>query len=687
MLISYNWLRELTSTTRTARELRDRLTMVGLAVDAVDQHQDDAVLDVEVPSNRPDCLSHIGIAREVTVIDSRSLNLPKRTNPPSEGSAASLTSVEINDIELCPRYAARLIRGVQIGPSPDWLVERLETIGQRSINNVADITNYVLHETGQPLHAFDFAKLSERRIVVRRAVANETLKTLDGVERQLTNEMLVIADAEKPVALAGIMGGEDSEISERTTEVLIESAYFNPDSVRRTARSLGMDTEASRRFERGADCDGVVRAQQRCVELICELAGGVATTDAIDVYPNPISQRIVQLRPERVEALTSISAETSEVKRILTGLGFQTVDAPAGEMGFKVPTWRIDVEQEEDLVEEVARHVGYDKIASELPPSASSGEYQPNEMKLRSLRRTLTGLGLDEAINFSFTEEYEEFESIVSAHGPVLKQPRLKNPIIEDAAWMRSTLLPGLLASVRRNMNQGQRDVRLFEVGRVFFELGDGELPEETVALSIVMTGGAKEEGRAVAERDLDFFDLKGILDAAVDSMNLEPLLYSKTEVKHLRSGQAASLSLVDGLRIGSAGRLADSVAAHYKFRQPIFVVELDLAGLLTGPERMVHYTPLPRYPSVQRDISLLIDRGVQFNDLLRAIRDEEIRECRQALLVGTFQGANIPADKRSITLRLEYRSDERTLTDEEVEEHHAKLASSLLEKFSAEQR
>ena len=687
MLISYNWLRELTATKLSAQQLCDRLTMVGLAVDAVDQHQHDAVLDVEVPSNRPDCLSHIGIAREVTVIDSGTLNLPRRTNPPVEGNAASLTSVEINDIELCPRYAARLIRGVKIGPSPDWLVERLETIGQRSINNVADITNYVLHETGQPLHAFDFAKLSERRIVVRRAVANETLKTLDGVERQLTNEMLVIADADKPVALAGIMGGQDSEISERTTEVLIESAYFNPDSVRRTARSLGMDTEASRRFERGADCDGVVRAQERCVELICELAGGVATTDAIDIYPNPISHRMVQLRPERVEALTSISAETSEMKRILIGLGFQAVAAPAGEMGFRVPTWRIDVEQEEDLVEEVARHVGYDKIASELPPSASSGEYQPNEMKLRSLRRTLTVLGLDEAINFSFTEAYEEFESIVSVQGPALKQPKLANPIIEDAAFMRSTLLPGLLASVRRNMNRGQRDVRLFEVGRVFFELGDGELPEETMALSIVMTGGAKEEGRAVAERDLDFFDLKGTLDAAVDSMNLEPLLYSKTDVKHLRSGQAASLSLVDGLRIGSAGRLADSVAANYKFRQPIFVVELDLAGLLTGPERLVHYAPLPRYPSVQRDISLLIDRSVQFNDLLHAIRDEEIRDCRQALLVGTYEGANIPADKRSITLRLEYRSDERTLTDEEVEERHAKLASSLLEKFSAEQR
>jgi phenylalanyl-tRNA synthetase beta chain len=687
MLISYNWIRELTSTTLEPNQLRDRLTMVGLAVDSVDQHDGDAILDVEVPSNRPDCLSHIGIAREVAVIQPSSLNLPKLTNPPTQGKAASLTSVEIKDPDLCPRYAARLVRGIKIGPSPAWLVDRLEEIGQRSINNVADITNYVLHETGQPLHAFDFAKLAEGRIVVRRAVTGEKLKTLDGVERQLTSEMLVIADSKKPVALAGIMGGEDSEISESTSDVLIESAYFNPDSVRRTARSLGMDTEASRRFERGADCDGVVRAQERCVELICELAGGVATTDAIDVYPNPITQRMVTLRPERVEALTSLSVETSEMKRILIGLGFQGVDAPAGQMGFRVPTWRIDVEQEEDLVEEVARHVGYDKIGSNVPPSASSGEYQPGEMKLRSLRRTLSGLGYDEAINFSFIEKQEEFETITYLQGPPLAQPTLENPIIEDAAWMRSTLLPGLLSSVRRNMNHGQRDVRLFELGRVFFELGDGELPEETVALSLVMTGGAKDEGRAVADRDLDFFDLKGALDAAIDSMNLEPLRYSKTQVKHLRAGQAAALSLADGTRIGSAGRLADSVAAHYKFRQPVFVVELDLSPLMTGPERLVHYKPLPRYPSVQRDISLLIDRGVQFDELLLAIREQGILECRRAMLVGTYEGANIPADKRSITLRLEYRSDERTMTDEEVEERHARLTSSLLQKFSAEQR
>src|SRR5215813_6825280 len=304
MLISYEWLKELTDTKLSPAELRERLTMVGLAIDAVEEHNDDAVIDVEVPSNRPDCLSHVGIAREVSVIEKGHVRLPVSEAPKTSGRAADFTSVEIKDPDLCPRYTARLVRGVKIGPSPDWLVKRLETIGQRPINNVADITNYVLHELGQPLHAFDFDKLGGHRIVVRRAAPGEKLKTLDGVERTLTNEMLVIADAEKAVALAGIMGGEESEISNQTTYVLIESAYFDPNSVRQTARKLGMDTEASRRFERGADRDGVLNAQQRCIDLICELAGGVATEDAVDVYPQPLGERVIELRPERIPGLT-----------------------------------------------------------------------------------------------------------------------------------------------------------------------------------------------------------------------------------------------------------------------------------------------------------------------------------------------------------------------------------------------
>src|SRR5215203_5068864 len=323
MLISYEWLKELTDTKLSPNELRGRLTMVGLAIDAVDEHNGGAVLAVEVPSNRPDCLSHVGIARAVSVIENVHLRMPASEAPKSQGRASDFTSVEIKDPDLCPRYAARLVRGVKIGPSPDWLVKHLETIGQRPINNVADITNYVLHELGQPLHAFDFEKLGGRRIVVRPAAPGEKLKTLDGQERTLSGDMLVIADAEKPVALAGIMGGEESEISAQTRDVLIESAYFDPHSVRQTARQLGMDTEASRRFERGADPEGVLRAQQRCVELICALAGGLATEAAIDVYPKPFSDRVVGLRPERVRGLTSLSVETNETVRILTGLGFE----------------------------------------------------------------------------------------------------------------------------------------------------------------------------------------------------------------------------------------------------------------------------------------------------------------------------------------------------------------------------
>ena len=687
MFISYAWLFGLTNTNFDAGEVKERLTGVGLAIDAIESHGQDFVLDVEVPSNRPDCLSHVGIARELTVIERKPLYLPEAKPIKTEGRSAALTSVEINDPDLCPRYAARLVRGVKIGPSPDWLAKTLETIGQRPINNVADITNYVLHELGQPLHAFDFDKLAGRRIVVRRAAPGEKLTTLDGVERTLTEDMLVIADAEKPVALAGIMGGEDSEISTQTRDVLIESAYFDPHSVRVTARQLGMDTEASRRFERGADREGVLRAQQRCVELICEIAGGVATEDAIDIYPQPYTPRTIDLRPVRVEGLTSLKVETDEMVRILTGLGFESAGESAGALSFKVPSWRIDVEQEEDLVEEVARHAGYDKIGSELPPANGAGEYQPGEVQQRSLRRALNAFGFDEAINFSFIQQETRFDLIPWLAGREEYQPQLANPIIEDAAWMRSTLLPGLLASLRHNLNHGIRDVRLFEIGRIFSGLGDKELPQERLALAMIATGGALEENRAQAERELDFFDLKGALEAAVDWMNLSSLSFAQASVRHLREGQSARIQLADGTEIGSMGRLAENVATSYKFRQPIYVLELDLSALLSGPTKVVQYSPLPRYPSVMRDLSLLVNRNVALDEIFNAVREQGVADCRSVKLVGTFEGSNIQSSKRSVTLRLEYRSDERTLRDEEVEERHSRLTSALLEAFAAEQR
>jgi len=687
MYTSYKWLQELTGTKSTAQQLQERLTMVGLAIDAVESNTSDSVLDVEVPSNRPDCLSHIGIAREITASESGQLRLPEITTPKTEGRAEEFTSVEIKDPDLCPRYAARLVRGVKIGPSPDWLVKRLEAIGQRSINNVADITNYVLHEVGQPLHAFDFAHLRDKKIIVRRATAGEKLKTLDGVERELQPDMLVIADAERPVALAGIMGGEESEISSTTTEVLIESAYFDPNSVRLTARALGMDTEASRRFERGADCEGVLRAQDRCVQLICEIAGGVATENAIDVYPNPVVPRVITVRTKRVEDLTSLKVETRDVDRILTGLGFEKKNESDDALTFAVPSWRVDVEQEEDLVEEVARHTGYQNIKSELPPSNMSGEYQPTEVKQRLLRRTLNDFGYDEAINFSFIHKQEGIDLIPVFAARQGEDVEVSNPIIEGAAFMRPTLISGLLDSLKHNLNHGIRDVRLFEIGRVFGGSHGGDLPEERLALAMIATGGATAENVAQAPRELDLFDLKGAFEAALDSMNISPLTFKNSSAAHLRMGQAGEILLSNGTAIGTFGRLAENVASSYKFRQPVYVLEMDLSALFAVPEKTVQYSRLPKYPSVVRDLTLLLSRDVTFASLTKAVSDQNVADCRNVNLVGTYDGPNIPPGKRSITLRIEYRSDDRTLRDDEVEERHAALTSSLLGEFDAEQR
>jgi phenylalanyl-tRNA synthetase beta chain len=721
MNISYNWLRELTGVKLDPRVLAERLTMLGLAVDAVHERGADFLLEIDLTSNRPDCLSHLGVAREVAAQAGGSVRLPDTTPSQAEGRAGDFTAVEIEDAELCPRYAGRVVRGVKIAPSPEWLVKRLEVIGQRAINNVADITNYVMHEMGQPLHAFDLRKLAENRIVVRRARKGERLRTLDGVDRELSEEMLVIADAGRAVALAGIMGGEETEISNSTADVLIESAYFAPTSVRRTARQLNLHTEASYRFERGTDYEGVLRAQARATALICELAGGTATEDAVDIYPRKIERARVEFRPRRVKALTGLDVETEEMRRILSALGFTEQargrgvleQEPSlrdgilevmpvsldGALEFTAPTWRTDIEREEDLVEEVARHAGYDHIATRLPPTASAGEYQPREIKKRALRRELVAFGYDEAINFSFIHSsygdrfglIPEFVKLINAEEEREAERRfvqLSNPIIEGLTRMRPTLLPGLLESVRHNFNYGTRDVRLFETGIVFASRsGEGELPSEREAFALLATGRAVEEGSAGDARELDFYDLKGALEAAVDAMRLPPLTFAPASVRHLREGQAAAIMLDGQTEIGTAGRLSEEIAGEFKFRQAVYVAELDLTALLNLKETPSLYAPLARFPSVVRDVSLLTDRRVTLSEMLAAVRALNLENLRNAQLVDVYEGANLPEGKRSVTLRLEYRADERTLRDEEADEMHSRVVSTLSEKFGAEQR
>jgi phenylalanyl-tRNA synthetase beta chain len=705
MDISYNWLRELTDVALPPRELAERLTMAGLAVDSVKESGDDFVLEFDLTSNRPDCLSHLGIAREAAALTGTTVRHPDLTAKNVGGRAEQFTAVEIEDAQLCPRYSARAVRGVKIVPSPEWLVRRLQAIGQRSINNVADITNFVMHEMGQPLHAFDLAKLAEFRIVVRRARAGEKLKTLDGVERELDEQTLVIADATRAVAVAGVMGGEETEISDQTVDVLVESAYFDPQSVRRTSKLLGLQTEASYRFERGVDYEGVRRAQDRCVALICELAGGTATEDAIDVYPRKLDAPFVALRPRRVEELTGLRATAGECVRILTALGFtrqdpETFDSEERPMGFAVPTWRTDVRIEEDLVEEVARVYGYEKIGEALPPSPVTGEYLAGDRRRRASRQVLTALGFNEAVSISFIEESSAVEETgESRYEPVpgLQTVEgegafvmLSNPIIEGARLMRPSLLPGLLEATRHNFNHGTRDVRLFELGRVFAaggasEGGDASRPVEVEAFALLVTGEALEEGRATA-RAADFFDLKGALEAASDAMHVGELEVAPASVRHLREGQSARVKL-GGREVGHAGRLSEELAARYKFRQPVYVAEVSLTALLATGERPARYTPLPRFPGVARDVSLVADRRVTFGELRRAVHALGLAECRGVALVDVYEGANMPEGKRSLTLRVEYRADDRTLRDEEVDATHARVVAALEGEFGAQLR
>ncbi|MCA1567363.1 MAG: phenylalanine--tRNA ligase subunit beta [Acidobacteria bacterium] len=703
MNISYNWLRELTGARLTAGELRERLTTAGLEVEAVHEAGDDFVLEIAVSSNRPDLLSHLGVAREVCTLAGGEVRWPEMRAAREEGRTESFTSVEVEAADLCPRFTARVVRGVRIAPSPAWLVARLQAIGQRPINNVADITNYVMLELGQPLHAFDLEKLNERRLVIRRARAGERLTTLDGVERELDAEMLVIADAARAVAIAGVMGGAETEISGATEDVLIEAAHFAPASVRRTSRALGLQTEASDRFERGIDYEGQLRAQARAAALITELAGGTATTDAIDVYPQPLTPPLVPLRFARVRELTSLDVPPEDSIRILGALGIELAGAngagrsaadaggqgAASEATFVSPSWRADIRIEEDLVEEVGRHFGYDKVSDTLPAANVAGEYGAHEGRRREARRALNACGFDEALTYSFIdtahdEQFELLPGLVRRAGES-SLVTLNNPIIEGAARMRPTLLAALLESARHNFNHGTRDVRLFELGRVFAAgVEAGDQPRETEACALVATGVATEEGHAGASRELDFYDLKGALEAALAAMNVSSVEFAATSARHLREGQAAQI-LLAGNAAGVLGRLADDVAAVYKFKQPIYVAEVDFTSLLAAGETSVRYAPLARFPGVVRDASLVADRRVTFAEMRRAVLELNLEQVRRVTLVYVYEGERVPEGQRSMTLRIEYRADDRTLRDQEVDELHGRIVNTLEEKFGAQ--
>jgi phenylalanyl-tRNA synthetase beta chain len=683
MKISYNWLQELVPITLSPSELAERLTMAGLAVDSIERVAGDHILDFDILSNRPDALSHLGVAREAALVCGTDLRREAVKLEETGEQVQGVASVEILDPDLCPRYAARLVREVKVGPSPRWLAERLESIGQRSVNNVADITNLVMFEMGQPIHAFDFDLLKRHRIVVRRARSGEQITTLDGFDRELSTEMLVIADAEHPVAVAGVMGGEESEISPGTTNVLIESAYFNPASVRSTARALELDTEASYRFARGVDYDGQVRAADRAAAMIREIAGGQVLRGVIDVYPAPITRDPVPLRVSRVTHLTGLPMTVDRAAKILKGLEFRVeiVERDGGLLNAIVPSFRIDVSREIDLVEEVARHTGYDLIDVTLPAWTGSGSYLPGENGRREIRRALSAVGFNEAVSFSFVNGGRD-NLFRERDG---RSIALANPIDVDENEMRSSLLTGLLEALQRNINQDRRDVKLFEMGRAFKQPRDKLQPDETEFLALVLSGASWEDDWRY-RRAIDFYDMKGAVQTVLGVLNLTGFTIERAGVEYLHPGQSAAV-VRDGLVLARFGRLHPRVESLYKFRQAVFVAEIELESLLQLGGSQVRYSALPKLPAASRDVSALLADSVSWGEVEAAIAGLAIKEIVSLKVFDVYRGKGIPEGVRSVSFRVTYRGSDQTLSDEDVAPLQERVREIMQRRFGAQFR
>lgn len=644
---------------------------------------DDSVLEVNVTPNRPDALSHLGVAREVAVTTGTTLKAPEVKVPESGAPVAEKVKVRIEDPVRCPRYAARVVEGVTIGPSPQWLVDRLKACGVRSINNVVDVTNFVLLEYGQPLHAFDLDKVAGAEIVVRTARPGERMSTLDGKERTLDAEDLLICDRDRAQALAGVMGGADSEVSAGTKRVLLESANFLPASVRRTAKRHGLHTEASHRFERGADLDAVVPAVDRAAALIAELAGGQVAPGRVDVYPLPQPRRRVTLRYARVGKVLGADIAESECRRILTTLGFHPVEEAAGQTTYEVPRARVDVEREEDLLEELARIYGYDRIPARLPRGIAELAPEPEEAEAeRRVRQALAGAGLDEVVNYSFVPP-KVLEVLVPGEAPVA----LLNPLSVEQSVMRTSLLPGLVENLLRSMRHQVETVAIYETGRVYFRDSEGGQGTRPPAREVHRVGGlvwGLRAGRTwtAKEARLDFYDAKAAVEAVLSALHVEGVRFVAAEAPAYHPRACARVELADGTVLGWVGELHPRVGRALELPREVYAFELD-TGPLYGAVRLVPaWRGLPRFPSVLRDLAVVVPQELPNEQVRRVILEVGAPLVEEALVFDVYTGPQVPAGRKSVAYALRYRAPERTLTDAEVVQAHQRIVSEVQQRL-----
>jgi len=669
MNISYKWLKEYVPTDLGVREVAEALTRVGLNVDNItDLAGGDACLLVEVTSNRPDCLGHLGVARELAAALGMRLKLPDVAYEESAEAVEGLAKVAVAELDLCPLYTARIIRGVRVGPSPAWMAARLEAVGVRPVNNIVDVTNYVMMECGQPLHAFDYAPLAEHRIVVRRAQPGERFVAIDHSEHTLAAERLVIADARRAVALAGVMGGVDTEISAGTKDVLLEAAVFDPLNIRTTARTLGMASESSYRFERRVDPCITDWASRRACQLIAQVAGGKAAR-GVAAVGKPLPQpREVTMRVARIEALLGLAIPAQTAADILRRLECEVIEATAERIRVRIPSWRPDLEREADLIEEVARHHGYEKI----PVSTEVRlEYAPRtkaEQVREAVSQMLTGCGYFEAVTFTFT----------SRDHAVRMRPRevSAEPLTcrGTPLALRESLLAGVLESLRVNQSAGEPHARLFEIAKRFVPVEGRELPQETACL-------------ALASHD-DFDAVRGVVEAVLDALGLagRAKFVGTDRYPDLDPGAAAEI-LLDEKPLGMIGRAGSDAAKAFDLDEPPLVAEIDYGQLIEAANLRPQFRPLPQFPAILRDLAIVVDEGAAWEKIEAAIAAVGLKELESVQALSVYRGKQIPAGKKSVALRLTFRRPDGTLTHEAADQMQAQVLAALNAALGAELR
>jgi len=649
---------------------------------------DDLIYYVGITPNRADCLAVVGIAREVAALFGKKWSPPtislKETGPPVE----SLSSVTIEDPDLCPRYAARIVQNIKIKPSPLWLRQRLEAQGVRAINNIVDVTNYVMMELGQPLHAFDYHRLDGHRIVVRRAQPSETFVTLDGQKHRLGRDMLLICDASRGVALAGIMGGLNSEITPETNTVLIESAYFQPTGTRRTAKALGLSTESSYRFERGVDPEGVITALDRAAQLMVELSEGELASGRLDVYPLPIKLEPVELRVSKTNRFLGTDLSRKEILKHLESIELKVRSAGEDLLVVDPPSFRVDLTREVDLMEEVARLAGYDLIPSASPVARLASAKRAEDQVMRHYaKETLASLGFCEIVSYSFINP-RAIELLRLKDDDRRRQLLpLRNPLSEDQSVMRTSLVPNMLETAARNQRQNNFNLRLVELSKVFFPKEGEELPEERFNLCGLLSGLRRPSGWNETSQTVDFYDAKGAVEVLLMNLGIRDLRWSeKASAPYLNPEAAARIYAAD-VYLGDLGEVDPGVLESFDLKGPVYLFDIDFDLLMEKTVSVKKFQPLPRFPAINRDLAIVVSDSVAAQDLLDYLDEHRPQYAESITLFDQYRGTQLAKGRKSLAFRITYRSEERSLTDLEVNEIHTDLSQKVVDAFEAQLR